>query len=100
MRRVLAVAVLSLACRPRDDASLAPLHVVVVAPSPEYTVMMGSFTAARDLRYRDAHCIAVPLRDGAEPVSADAAAELPLWLHEQALSISRHRYGRVAGVEI
>ena len=35
-----------------------------------------------------------------QPVSADAAAELPLWLHEQALSISRHRYGRVAGVEI
>jgi RHH-type proline utilization regulon transcriptional repressor/proline dehydrogenase/delta 1-pyrroline-5-carboxylate dehydrogenase len=35
-----------------------------------------------------------------QPVSPDPLAELPLWLHEQALSISRHRYGRVAGVEI
>lgn len=35
-----------------------------------------------------------------QPVNAEPGAELPLWLHEQALSISRHRYGRVPGVEI
>ena len=29
------------------------------------------------------------------PVSTDPGAELPLWLHEQALSITRHRYGRL-----
>ena len=30
-----------------------------------------------------------------QPVSADAGFELPLWLREQSVSITRHRYGRV-----
>lgn len=35
-----------------------------------------------------------------QPVSPDPLAELPLWLHEQSLSLSRHRYGRVPGVDM
>ncbi len=74
MRRALALLLALAACReaPRPDESKAPRNVVVVGPSPGFTVIMGSFTAPRDVRYHDAHCLAVPTQDGAEPVSANA----------------------------
>ncbi len=62
---------------PREDK--APRNVVVVGPGREFTVIMGSFTAARDVRYHDAHCLAVPMHDGAEPVSAPAG-RLEAWV--------------------
>jgi len=69
------------ACRkpPSLDASKAPRNVVVVGPGAEFTVIMGSFTAPRDLRYHDPHCLAVPTHDGAEPVSANAG-RLEVWV--------------------
>lgn len=80
IRGALALALLA-ACRgpATPAAERAPRNVVVIGPSPRFTVLLGSFTAVRDLRYHDAHCLAVPTRDGAEPVSADAG-RLEAWV--------------------
>ncbi|MEI2777001.1 MAG: bifunctional proline dehydrogenase/L-glutamate gamma-semialdehyde dehydrogenase [Tetrasphaera sp.] len=61
-------------------------------------VRLRLLTEARDPVISACHRLDVAVIT--QPVSADPAAELPLWLHEQALSISRHRYGRVPGVEV
>ncbi len=81
MRALGLVACALVACRPpappREDK--APRNVVMVGPGPAFTVIMGSFTAARDVRYHDANCLAVPMHDGAEPVSAPAG-RLETWV--------------------
>lgn len=52
-------------------------------------------TAARDELLAACHAADVAVLD--HPVSADPSVELPRWLREQAVSRTRHRYGRLSG---
>ncbi len=45
---------------------------------------------------RQCHAADIAVVD--RPVSARPETELPHWLHEQSVSVTRHRYGRVPGV--
>lgn len=56
---------------PQAEPSTAPRFVVGVSPGPGMTAFTASFVRESDLRYRDAHCTATSLRDGAEPPSLD-----------------------------
>ncbi len=64
---------LVISCRgaPASAPESAPRYVVGIAPGEGMTAFTATFVRERDLRYRDAHCTAVTLRDGAEPPALD-----------------------------
>ncbi|MFN8099032.1 MAG: bifunctional proline dehydrogenase/L-glutamate gamma-semialdehyde dehydrogenase [Dermatophilaceae bacterium] len=76
----------------RDDAALL---ADLAADPPDRLRLL---TAASDDVW--ARCHEHDIAVLTQPVSPDPLAELPLWLHEESLSLSRHRYGRVPGVDI
>ncbi len=71
---VMLASIAGLSCKgpaaPQADTR-APLYVVGIGPGAGLTAFTATFLRARDLRYRDAHCTAVSLTDGAEAPAAD-----------------------------
>lgn len=56
-----------------------PQYVIGVGPGAGMTAITATFTRPQDVKYRDAHCTAVALDDGAEPPSLEGG-RVEVWV--------------------
>lgn len=73
------LALLTACSRGSSPSNLAPRFVVGVSAGPESTVLTATFPSERDIRFRDARCVATTLRRGAEPPALEAG-RVELWV--------------------